>query len=215
LPLFAYNPCDECDFLMQRSAIGIRVHSGWGALVAVSAKGAELEVIERRRVEIVDPRTPGVAQPYHFAERQELNKAREHVARCAAASKGMACDAMRQVASQLDGQGYKIAGMAILLSSGRPLPVFEKILASHALIHAAEGEFFRQAFRDAAEALKIPVTGIRERELEADLKSIFGEAALGLQKKVAGLGRVLGPPWTADQKLATLAAVITLANPPG
>jgi hypothetical protein len=200
---------------MQRSAIGIRVHSGWGALVAVTGKGSELEVIERQRVEIIDRRIPGVAQPFHFAERLTLDKAQEHVTRCAAASKGLASDALREVASQLDGQGYKIAGMSILLSSGRPLPAFEKILASHALIHAAEGEFFRQAFRDGAEALRIPVTGIRERELAMELRSTFGDAASGLQKKVAGFGRLLGPPWTADQKLAALAAVITLANPPG
>jgi hypothetical protein len=195
---------------MHRSAIGIRVHSGWGALVAVAAHGAELDVIERRRAEIVDLRTPGVAQPYHFAERLEINKAQAHVTRCAGTSKNLAVGALQQVISELDGRGYKVARVAILLSSGRPLPTFEKILASHALIHAAEGEFFRQAFRDGAEALKIPVTGIRERELEVELKSTFGNEASRLQKKVAGLGRVLGPPWRADQKLAALAAVIAL-----
>jgi hypothetical protein len=105
-----------------------------------------------------------------------------------------------------------VAGVAILLSSGRPLPTFEKILAAHALIHAAEGEFFRQAFRDAAEALKIPVTGIRERELESQAEVVFGSAAPGLQKEIAGLSRLLGPPWTADQKLAALAAAVLLAQ---
>jgi hypothetical protein len=197
---------------MQRSAIGIRVHSGWGALVAVAGKGASVEVIDRRRVEIIDPRAPGAAQPFHFAERLEINKAQEHVMRCAVASKSLALGALRQVASQLHGQGYNVAGVAILLSSGRPLPVFEKILAAHALIHAAEGEFFRQAFRDAAEALKIRVRGIRERELEWEAKAVLGKAAPGIQKKVAGFGRVLGPPWTADQKLAALAAAIVLLH---
>src|SRR5215471_4279147 len=146
---------------MMRSTLGIRVHSGWGALVAL-AGDAVPEVIDRRRVEIIDPRTPGAAQPFHFAERLEINKAQAHVARCADVSKRMALEALRQVAGQLNRQGYTIASVAILLSSGRPLPSFEKILASHALIHAAEGEFFRQAFREAAEALKIPATGIRE-----------------------------------------------------
>jgi hypothetical protein len=197
---------------MPRSAIGIRVHSGWGALVAVAGKGASVEVIDRRRVEIIDPRAPGAAQPFHFAERLEINKAQEHVARCAAASKNLALAAMRQVAGQLHGQGYNVAGVAILLSSGRPLPAFEKILAAHALIHAAEGEFFRQAFREAAEALEIPVTGIRERELESQAKAALGKAASGLQKRITGFGRVLGPPWTADQKLAALAAAMVLAS---
>ena len=196
---------------MMRSTLGIRVHSGWGALVAL-AGDAVPEVIDRRRVEIIDPRTPGAAQPFHFAERLEINKAQAHVARCADVSKRMALEALRQVAGQLNRQGYTIASVAILLSSGRPLPSFEKILASHALIHAAEGEFFRQAFREAAEALKIPATGIRERELASKINTAFGKNAPGLQKRVAGLGRVLGPPWTLDQKLAVLAAALVRAQ---
>src|SRR5262245_33756492 len=197
---------------MQRSAIGIRVHSGWGALVAIAGKNPDIEVIERQRVEIIDPREPGAAQPFHFAQRLEISKARAHIERCATASRSLALAALRQVISHLDGQGYKIASVAILLSSGRPLPAFEKILKSHAMIHAAEGEFFRQAFRDAAEAMEIPVTGIRERELEAQLDAIFGKAAHGLQQQIAGLGRSLGPPWTTDQKTAALAAAILLAQ---
>lgn len=193
---------------MQRSAIGIRVHSGWGALVAVTVQRAECEVVDRRRVEIIDPRTPGAAQPFHFAERLEIGKAHEHVTRCAAASKKLALEALRQTTGQLHTQGYQVAGIAILLSSGRPLPAFEKILAAHALIHAAEGEFFRQAFREAAEALRIAVTGIRERDLDAELKSALGKTAPSLHKRVAGYGRVLGPPWTMDQKLAALAALV-------
>jgi hypothetical protein len=197
---------------MQRSAIGIRVHSGWGALVAVTYNHAGIEVVDRRRVEIIDPRKPGVAQPFHFAERLEISKAQEHVTRCAAASKSLALAALREVVRQLQTQGYEAAGIAILLNSGRPLPTFEKILAAHPLIHAAEGEFFRQAFRDSANELKIPVTGIRERELESQAKAMMGKAAPGLQKKIASFGRVLGPPWTADQKLAALAAALVLSG---
>src|SRR5262249_11656710 len=195
---------------MQRSAIGIRVHSGWGALVALAGKGAGMEVIDRRRVEIIDPRTPGAAQPYHFAERLQISQAQELVTRCAATSTGLALAALQRAVSDLHGHGYQVAGVAILLSSGRPLPAFEKILAAHPLIHAAEGEFFRQAFRDAAAELKIPVTGVREREIEVELQAALGKAAPGWQKRVGGFGRVLGPPWTMDQKLAALAAAITL-----
>ncbi len=197
---------------MQSCAIGIRVHSGWGALVAITGNDAGIEVIERRRVEIINPRAPGTAQPFHYAERQEISEARAHVARCADSSKRLALEALRQVISALRGRDYKVAGVAILLSSARPLPAFEKILESHALIHAAEGEFFRQAFRDAAEALELPVTGIRERELQAQLDAVFGKATPGLQQQVAGLGRSLGPPWTTDQKTAALAAAILLAQ---
>ena len=56
---------------MKQCAIGIRVHSGWGAVVAVSGEANSLEVIDRRRIEIIDPKTPGAFQPYHFAQSLE------------------------------------------------------------------------------------------------------------------------------------------------
>src|SRR5438067_2289475 len=57
---------------MKAVAIGIRMHSGWGALVAVSTSAGSVEVVERRRVVIATPGTPGAKQPYHFAENLDL-----------------------------------------------------------------------------------------------------------------------------------------------
>jgi hypothetical protein len=192
------------------SAIGIRVHSGWGALVAVSGKAGAEEVIDRRRLSIVDPKTAGGIQPYHFAKNLGIREGETHVVRCLAASARLALQAVREVVDQLRNRGYHVAGAAILLSSGKPLPAFEKILASHALIHTAEGEFFRQAFRESFASLEIPVTGIRERELEERATAVFGKAAPRLQQRIAGLGRILGPPWSQDQKAAAVAALVVL-----
>lgn len=144
-------------------------------------------------------RAPGANQPYHFVEKLELGAAEKHLASCAAVSGQLALAAIRDVIQELN--GYEIAGAAILLASGRPLPSLPKILASHALIHTAEGEFFRQAVRQACKRLRICVTGIREREL--------GEGS-ALQQEIANVGKIVGPPWTQDQKIATLAAMIIL-----
>lgn len=195
---------------MKRAAIGVRVHSGWGALVAVSGKLGAEEIIERLRVEIADPKIPGAVQPYHFAERMKVNQAEQHVAKCAATSANLALAAIQELLEELHRRDYEVVGACILLSSGRPLPDFEKILASHALIHTAEGEFFRKAFRDTFEQLKIPVTGIREHDLSEHAQTKFGKAASGLEERIAGLGRALGPPWTTDQKTAALAAFMVL-----
>jgi hypothetical protein len=106
----------------------------------------------------------------------------------------------------LDARRYRIVGAAILLASGRPLPPLAKILAAHPLIHTAEGEFFRQAVRQACEGLQIPVTAIRMRELDAGANT-----GSELQRSIAGLGRSVGPPWTKDHKTAALAAALLLA----
>jgi hypothetical protein len=194
------------------AAIGIRVHSGWGALVAITGKAAAVEVVERRRIEIIDPEVSGAAQPYHFAERLEICEAAKHLEKCTAMAATLAVAGVREVVSNLNDRGYSVAGAAILLSSGGPLPALEKILPSHPMIHTAEGEFFRRAFRRACETMKIAVTGIRERELDARAAAALGKAAPKAKKRIDGLGRSLGPPWTADQKAAALAATLVLAT---
>lgn len=197
---------------MKRAAIGVRMHSGWGALVAVSNSAGIVEVIDRRRVAITTPGTPGANQPYHFAENLELRDAEKFLGNCLAVSKRLALAAVQDVVGELRGRQYLVVGSAVLLASGRPLPPLSKILVSHALIHAAEGEFFREAFSKACEGLDLSVTGLQERNLDECVQTTFGKAATRMQQRVSTLGRSLGPPWTKDQKMAALAALVVLAN---
>jgi hypothetical protein len=194
---------------MKRAAIGLRMHSGWGALVAVSYDSGTVDVVERRRITITAD-APGSKQPYHFAETLGLAKAEKFVSDCCAATERLASVAVEQVITDLRSRGYRVDGCAVILASGRPLPELVKILASHALIHAAEGEFFREVIRKACAGLDLPVTGLRERDLDQCARTRFGGAATRMRKRLDAVGRSLGPPWTADQKTAALAALIVL-----
>jgi hypothetical protein len=188
------------------------MHSGWGALVAISNRAGTVKVIDRRRVAITSPGTPGANQPYHFAENLELPEAEKFLRNCFAASERIASTAVRDVVGELRGRQYRVVGSAVLLASGRPLPPLSKILASHALIHTAEGEFFREAFSKACEGLDLSVTGFRERTLDECVQTTFGNAASRMWQQISTLGRCLGPPWTKDQKMAALAGLVVLAN---
>jgi hypothetical protein len=197
---------------MQRAALGIRMHSGWGVIVAVSrdSDSLRIEIIDRRRIVTTDPGIPGANQPYHHAASLALPESERYLANCAAVSERLALAAVGEVVRELDGHHYRIVGAAVVLASGRPLPSVAKILASHPLIHTAEGEFFRNAVRQACERLKIPVTAIREREVDERARAAFGNAASQVQRRIASLGSSLGPPWTKDHKTAALAASIIL-----
>jgi hypothetical protein len=209
---------------MERAALGVRMHSGWGVLVAVSgdANSLEVEIIDRRRIVTTDPSIPGANQPYHYAASLGLpelglpesgfSESERYLANCAAVSERLALAAVEEVVRELGGRHYRIVGSAVLLASGRPLPSLAKILASHPLIHTAEGEFFRHAVRKACEGLKISVTAIRERDLEERAKTAFGKAASRVQRRIASLGSSIGPPWTKDHKTAALAASMILAR---
>ena len=115
---------------MKRAAIGVRMHSGWGALVAVSNSTGTVEVIDRRRVAITSPGTPGANQPYHFAKNLELPEAEKFLGNCFAASKQLAMAAVRDMVGELLDRQYRVVGSAVLLASGRPLPPLAKILTS-------------------------------------------------------------------------------------
>jgi hypothetical protein len=197
---------------MKRAAIGVRMHSGWGALVAVSNSAGTVEVIDRRRIVVIPAGTPGAKQPYHFVENFELSEAEKFIAACFAASKRLAVAAVRQVLDELRGRHYRVVGSAVILASGRALPPLSKILASHPLLHAAEGEFYREAFSKGCEDLDLSVSGIRERDLDESVRASFGKAATRMCRQISSLGRSLGPPWTQDQKTAALAALLVLAN---
>jgi hypothetical protein len=197
---------------MKRAALGVRMHSGWGVLVAVSGDAKSLEVMDRRRIVITDSGIPGANQPYHHAANLGLPESETYLANCASVSERLALAAIGEVVRELDGRHYRIVGSAVLLASGRPLPSLSKILASHPLIHTAEGEFFRNAIRSACERLKISVTATRERELDDRAKTAFGNVASRVQRRISSLGSSIGPPWTSDHKAAALAAAMILTR---
>jgi hypothetical protein len=197
---------------MRRAAIGIRVHSGWGALVVVSHHGGEIAILERRRVSITGTTDGGASQPYHAARNLQLSEAESFLAEAFTAAHTAASTGLHEVIDVLQGQKYQVAGCAILMAAGRTLPPLERILAAHPLLHTAEGVFFREAFAKACESQDILVAKVKERDLENTLKEKFGREAARTTKKVNLLGRTVGVPWTTDQKNATLAALLLLSS---
>ena len=197
---------------MKRAALVVRMHSGWGVLVAVSGDANSVEIVDRRRIVTMDSGMRGAKQPYHYAADLGLPESERHLANCAAASERLALAAVGQVVRELEARHYRIVGSAVLVASGRPLPALSKILASHPLLRTAEGKFFRNAVGKACERLKIPVTSIRERDLEELAKTAFGNAAGRVQRRISRLGSSIGPPWTKDHKAAALAASMVLAR---
>jgi hypothetical protein len=197
---------------MKDAAFGVRMHSGWGVVVCISGNSATPEIVDRRRIVIIEPAMEGVKQPYHFAESLEPEGAERHLQKCAAASQRLALKAIGEVLDAVSARNYRVVGCAMLLASGRALPSLQKILASHALIHTAEGEFFRKVVREACEHFRIPVVGIRERELDDRANSTFGKAVARVRERISSLGKTVGPPWTQDEKTAALAALMVVGD---
>ncbi len=195
---------------MKQAAVGLRVHSGWAAMVAVCVEKGAPRLLGRERVTLVETFSYRFRQPYHTAEKMKLEEAREFVARVEAEAGRLAQQAIHGLQSNLQKQGITLKRCGLLLASGRDLPEFERILASHALIHTADGELFREALSGAAKRCGIETMGIKEKELLDQARQTLRAQPAVLLRRVTELGKPLGSPWSQDEKFATLAAWLAL-----
>jgi hypothetical protein len=141
-----------------------------------------------------------------------LDDARAFLGRCADNAKEMAKSGIVDAIGNLDTQRLEVTAACILTRSGKATQDLAAILRSHALIHTAEGEFFRDALKSACEACGLPVFRVPERELVSQSAIAFGLNPKEVERRVAGLAKNLGPPWRQDEKLCALAGWLTLAS---
>jgi hypothetical protein len=194
------------------AALGFRAHSGWAALVAVAGPAAEPTAVLRRRVDLARS-TP--RQPFHAAEPLAFDAAEDLVRRATREAAGLAESAVREAVAELRATERVPLVAGLLLAAGRPLPGLREILASHALIHAAEGELFRDVLRRASRTCGLALVEAGERELEERASRALGRPPEAIRQRLAEWGRALGPPWTQDEKRAALVAWLALSDPSG
>ena len=199
---------------MKSAALGFRAHSGWTALVALSlARGAPC-VLARQRIHLVKTFTYRFRQPYHTAKNLPLDEARAFIFSVQTEARSLAYRAIRKVQESLQAQGYRLARCGLVLASGRPVPSLPDILASHALIHTADGELFREALLHASARCGLLSKTAKERELLNEASRVLRLTPSALTRRIADLGRPLGAPWSQDEKLASLIAWLALASKP-
>jgi hypothetical protein len=155
-------------------------------LVVVSGSETSPIVLERRRVELVDESLP--SQPYHaVAERGMPGSVIDDVAHAAHAAAARAL------------QSLTGAGAVGVVAGLRNIPEnLDRILASHALLHAAEGQLFERAVIEAADDAGLLVHVVEPRSIR-------------VPAAVEGLRRSIGAPWQKDHKWAATAALAALA----
>ncbi len=197
---------------MKQAALGFRVHSGWAAAVVLSVEKRVPVVLARQRVHLVETFTYKFRQPYHSAEKMPFEKAGKFIARVRTEARQLAYQAIHRLQCDLEKQGHKLTRCGLLLASGRPLPELEKILASHALIHTADGELFREAIVHGCDRSGLKMESIKERELLDLAGKSFRLKPAELLRRITELGKLLGSPWSQDEKFATLAAWLALAS---
>jgi hypothetical protein len=190
-------------------ALALVPHSGWAVAVLLQG-GAGPRVLARERLELADGALEGSKQPYHAIEVLPLAEARRRLAQLEASALALARSALHTLALETRTRGVMLDAAGILDASGRSGATLEAILASHALIHTADGNHFRVALARACAEEGLAVTRVPRRELAARAAAALHRTPQQLRRVVDSLGHDLGPPWGADQKDAALLAWLLL-----
>jgi hypothetical protein len=164
-----------------------------GSAVAVAV--ADLSLAGRWSLNLTVEGVP--PQVFHAAAELTPPDAEALVRRAVQAVDEAATRELRDLLTELGGA----AGVGIVVGD-HPVPEsLAAIVASHPLMHAAEGQLYRDALLDAATVLGRPAVSVPRRRAEARL-------AGDLAGRIRTLGKDAGPPWRKEQKLAAVAALV-------
>jgi hypothetical protein len=191
-------------------ALGLKAHSGWAALVVIGTEANELQVIDRRRIELVEEGAAWAKQPYHAAQRLKPKEACEVVKRGTEAAYRIARREIKLAMKRLREQQHEIVACAVLVANPMPDWSTEEILAVHFRMHKAEGVLFPDALGRAVAECGLKLIAIPEELLNEQVEEKLATPLSEVMNEVMTLGKRVGAPWGKDQKNATLAAIIAL-----
>jgi hypothetical protein len=194
-------------------ALGFSLHTGWAVAVAVAGSPTHPEVVVRRQVELVDPALP--RQVYHAAAREPTEAGAALVGSVERSARAHASRAVEHLRDDLVADGHRPIAVALCAEPHEVPADLGRILANHTLIHAAEGELYREAVEAAAEWLGLPVLQVAAKRVPAEVRDRLGLSDDRQRALVQEVGAGLGPPWRADHKQATLLAVVALTDATG
>jgi len=199
----------------EKVALGFASHTGWAAVVAVAGSPGNLQILDRRRIELLpnDGSLPRFA--YHQAAELSLPAATQLIHRVGNEALARATLAVQTLVEEIRGSARVVVAAGLPAGGAKVPDKLADILRSHSLIHAAEGRLSRQALAAAAESRGLCVIQARERDLWLKAAEAFKMAPDAFRALIDGHGRHAGSPWGADQKIATAAALFALSGDPG
>jgi hypothetical protein len=162
------------------TALGISIHTGWGAGVLVAGTPAKPMVLANERIEILgdDERFC-----FHMAAEMKRPAAEKWLAQL---RKKAVANARRAIAPFT----ARARACALVAKPGEPGPL-DEVLAAHPRIHTAEGCFYRDVL---AEACPIPVTIVPPKTLDPARIGKIAPPPWGKDQRLAALAawNVLG-----------------------
>ena len=191
------------------ASIGFRAKTGRAIAVVLCGPADAPRVLRRVEVSLTDPEMPATGQPYHEVMDLPWARAQIDVQKTIRLIEKVAVRALAGLIQQARSENLTICGVGIV---GAPERNLEKIGNAHIRAHAAEGVLFRKVLETAARKNRVRHRRFEERTLNEVAASALAYKTTRLEDLLAALGRPVGRPWRADEKMAAAAAWVTLAS---
>jgi hypothetical protein len=187
-----------------QAALGFRVKSGWAVAVLISGSAGSPKLRDSCEIDLSDPRDPATRQPYHAAMgRLETNasKLKRRTQSVRRATTKSVADLLRRCAD------YKVRSAGLVVGS---VIDPDAIANPHIRAHALEGRLFRMTLAAALRSRGIRCGIFTERDAYATATKVLGRSVARIKDILIELGESGNGPWRAEQKLAALAAWMSL-----
>ena len=187
-------------------AVGFRVKSGWAVAVLLAGPSGAPRALNRRVVDLSDESVPESKQPYHAAMGRleedgiKIRQRTKVVQRVAARSLTALLDEFRAAGYAVDRAGLVVGSQIDPRTISNP----------HIRAHALEGQLFRKVLEDELKTQGLWCSVVVERDAYTHAAEVLKRSEGDLKRTLSGLGRQLGGPWRAEDKVAALVAWMAL-----
>jgi hypothetical protein len=191
------------------AALGFRVKSGWAQAVLLAGPSPSPRLVSCRSALLSDPRFPRSKQPYHAALNLPEKKAAPILRELRSVVRRAAKQSVAELLKQAAEAGYDVRGAGLVVGS---LVDPASLHNEHIRAHALEGQLFRTVLEDAFRARGIPCKVLVEKSAYAAAGAALKKTPAAVKGIAASLGETHDGSWRAEQKLAALAALLSLSS---
>ena len=143
-------------------AIGMRVKTGRATALVMAGTRAAPRLLERRELQLHDPKVPYSGQPHHAALELDEKKAAPITRRALETVRALGRSELEAAIRAVAAAGHELRGLGLVVGSlGDPA----KLGNPHVRAHALEGRLYWEVLADAARELDTPCAVIAERDL--------------------------------------------------
>ena len=189
------------------ATLGFRPHTYWTPAAVVAGPASAPRLLHRRRIVFAAGKE---RMAFHQAADVGPDGAEALIEAVRTATRANARTEIAALLADLERDGVTVETAVIPESRPRLPDTVAEIIRVHALMHAAEGVFYRDVVAAACRDLGLEVIRTIERDLSETAAMVLDLAPATLAARLAGLAT--GPPWGEDYRMAALAAWLGLGG---